>query len=278
MIRVVTDSSSDLPVDVATHHRVEVVPLTVRFGDDEYLDREELAPPDFWEKLHRSGSLPETAAPTVGQFQDAYSRLADEGAAGIVAVCLSSRLSATYEAASIAAERMHHDLPVEVVDSQAVTLALGFQVLEAARAAREGRDLDDVARAARAATPRTNVIATVGTLEFLKRGRRIGVAQALVGGLLDVTPLITLDKGVVAPAGRVRTRSKALAIVADRVGELAPHLAEIAVVHGLADDIEALIIHLEPHVAREDILIADLGPVVGTHTGPGVIGVAYRLK
>ncbi len=276
MIAVVTDSSCDLPLDVARHFVIEVVPLTVRLGDRSLLDGRDLSPDVFWRELQASNVLPETAAPSAGQFQEAFWSLQRGGADGIVAVCISSRLSATYQAAMIAADRV--DIPVQVVDSEAVSMALGFQVLEAARAARQGDSLDAVVAAAKASTFKVGMLATLDTLEFLRRGGRIGKAQAVVGGLLDIRPILSLENGVIASAGRSRTRRGALEEIADRVVRLLPDLAEIAVLHGAADDLESLLILFSEHIPRDDLMVANIGPVVGTHTGPGAIGVAFRLK
>jgi DegV family protein with EDD domain len=276
MIRVVTDSSTDLPADLAEQHRIAVVPLSIRFGDDEFVDRIDLTHDEFWVKLSSSAHLPETAAPSAGSFQDAFEEAHKDGATGVVAVCLSADLSATYQSAVIAAERVSDRIPIKVVDSRSVTMAAGFQVLAAAEAAEQGGDLEAVSRAAEAVRPRVNVFAALDTLEFLKRGGRIGAAQAFFGGLLNVKPLITLADGVVSPAGRVRTRTKALSAIADHVGGLG-EVEQLAVLHGAAPDVEALTAKLAVHFPRDRIMAAQLGPVVSTHTGPGVIGVAYRL-
>jgi len=253
-----------------------VVPLSIRFGDQEYADRTELSHDDFWVQLSSSGHLPETAAPSAGLFQDAFEAAHKEEAEGVVAVCLSAALSATYQSAVIAAERVADRIPVQVVDSGSVTMAAGFQVLAAAKAAAAGGNLEEVVGAAEQARARTNVFATLDTLEFLKRGGRIGAAQAFLGGILDVKPLITLTGGVVTPAGRVRTRPKALEAIVDHVGGLGL-VEELAVLHGAAPDVGALTARLAVHFPRDRIFSAELGPVVATHTGPGVIGVAYRL-
>ena len=278
MIGVVTDSSADLPLDLTRHYSIEVVPMTVRIGNRDLQDRRDLDAEGFWRELANSDVLPETAAPGAGQFQEAYERLGEEGADGVVAVCISARLSATYQAAVIAAERVSSDLPVKVVDSQAVSMALGFQVLEAARAAQQEESLEEVESSAQAAAPKTGVLAALDTLEYLKRGGRIGSSQAFVAGALDIKPMLTLREGVIAPAGRVRTRAGALDAIAHQAADLAPQLAELAVMNGSSDDLEALLLRLDSHVSREDLVITDVGPVVGTHTGPGVLGIAFRLK
>ena len=276
MIRIVTDSSCDIPTELVARHRIEVVPLTIRFGDDEFVDRVELDPPSFWSRLAAAEGLPETAAPSAGAFLDAYRRLADEGASGVVAICLSSALSATYQSAVIAAEQIADQVPVRVVDSRAVTMALGLQVLEAAQTAESGASLEEVAEVALDAAGGANLYAALDTLEYLRRGGRIGGAQALLGSLLDVKPLITFADGVVAAAGRVRTRRKAVAALTSRVAELAPRLRRLAVLHGDSPDVEAFAAAVAEAGGIEPV-VAQLGPVVGTHSGPRTLGVAYLL-
>lgn len=274
---VVTDSTSDLPDEVLEREEIDMVPLTVHFGDREYLDRRELSPARFWSLLESSEALPETAAPGVGAFREAFLDAAERGARGVVAVCVSSELSATSQSARLAAEAVADRIQVEVIDSRAVSMALGMVALEAARAARNGADPARAARAAREAVPLVNVVAALDTLEFLKRGGRVGSVQALVGGLLDLKPLISLRDGVVIPVDRVRTRSKALAAITERIAELGDRLAELVVLHGAATDVGRLVDAIEERIGRRPP-VAELGPVVGTHAGPGVIGVAYRLS
>jgi DegV family protein with EDD domain len=274
MIRVVTDSSCDLPEELASLHGVEVVPLNIRFGDLEFADRTQLTQAAFWERLKSSTALPETSAPSAGRFRDVYEHLAGEGAEGVVAICLSSDLSGTYQAAVIAAEQTTA-IPVKVVDSRNVSMALGFQVLEAARAAARGEDLETVVAATLTARDRTNFVAVLDTLDYLQRGGRIGTAQAFLGGLLNIKPLITMEDGVVAAIGRVRTRSRALTTLVERVAALGPAVQEIAILTGDSADVDELRQQLSPFSPTQ--LIAGIGPVVGTHTGPGVLGLAYRL-
>ncbi len=271
MIRVVTDSSSDLPPELAKASGVEIVPLSIRFGEEEYTDRVDLSVDDFWSKLAGTQRLPETAAPSAGAFADRYARLFEDGATGIVAVTLSSTMSATYQAAVIAAESAAG--PVKVVDSRTVSMALGLAVLAAARAATAGQDLEIVAAAAVDASAAAHLLAALDTLDFLKRGGRIGGAQAMLGSLLDIKPLITVEDGVVAAAGRVRTRSKAIdALVRSLEGNSPP---EVAMLH-TGDGGEGLLRSaLEEHLAAGDVIPCRLGAVVGTHAGPGTLGVAF---
>ncbi len=278
MIRIVTDSSCDLPDAVLASHGITAVPLSIRFGDEELVDRDDLSPEEFWAKLASSADLPETAAPSPGRFAAAYGDLAAAGATGVVAVCISSALSGTMGAAEVAAGEVAGTIPVTVVDSRLTSGALGLVALAAAAAAARGDGLDEVAGTARSAAERSNVIGALDTLEFLKRGGRVGGAQAMLGSLLNVKPLITLEGGVVVPAGRVRTRRKAMAALTDRVRELPGTVAEAVIVHGAADDVDDFATMLAEVVPPERTTVSLLGPVVGTHAGPGLLGVCYRLE
>jgi DegV family protein with EDD domain len=271
VIRVVTDSSCDLPDELIRNNGIEVVPLTIRFGDQALLDRVDLSAAQFWERLRTGDTLPQTSAPAPGQFRTVFERLFSHAADGIVVVSLSSRLSGTFEAARNAARDMDE---VVVIDSFTATAALGFQVIEAAREAQRGADLPTVERRARAAA--TGVVAALDTLEFLRRGGRIGPAAAFLGAALQIKPLIELKGGAVVPAGRVRTRSKSLAFIARRLAELGPTLEELAIVHADArDEAEKLASELDLSCS---VLVSEIGPVIGTHTGPGTIGAAYRVR
>lgn len=276
MIRVVTDSSSDLPGDVAASHGIAVVPLTIRFGEQEFVDRRDLSVPEFWQRLIDSEVLPETAAPGVGLFKDCYETLIGEGATGIIVVTLSAELSGTYQSAVIAAEQSATEIPIKVIDSRSVGMGLGLPVLEVASMASEGTALEDLMDAAHRSIESTTVLAALDTLDYLRLGGRIGSAQAFFGSLLNIKPLITLADGRVEPLGRVRTRSKALTALEQRVAALGRRITSAAVFHGNAPDVEPFRDRIESHLGAP-VVTTMLGPVVGTHTGPGTIGIAYRL-
>lgn len=271
MIRIVTDSSSDLDADLVARHDISVVPLTIRFGSEEFVDREELSTEDFWERLVRGEGLPETAAPSAGAFLDTYGRLTTEGADGILVLALSSELSATLQAAVIAGEKTETE--VRVVDSRSVSMGLGLQVLAAAEDAAAGMGLQEAADRAVARTERITLFAALDTIEFLKRGGRIGGASALVAGLLDIKPIITLTDGVIDAAGRVRTRSKAVERIVSEAEALGPG-GRLAVFGGRTPDLESLADRIATATGH-DVITAELGAVVGTHSGPGVFGVAH---
>ena len=275
-IRIVTDSSCDLPASVADEHGIAIVPLTIRFGDEELVDRRDLTPSQFWDRCAASAVLPETAAPSPGQFEEAFRAAAAGGAEGVCCVNISSRLSATIQSAQAAAQAVADTIPVRVVDSRSVTLGLGMIVLEACRKAEAGATLDEVAAAAEDAATRARVLGTLDTLENLKKGGRIGGAQALLGSLLSIKPAIEVRDGAVEPGPKQRTRSKALRFLVDSVAE-EPSIEHLAVMHGAAPDLDQLLDLLSSHVPREKIIVGDIGPVVGAHTGPRTIGVAYLV-
>ena len=276
-IRVITDSACDLPPETAAQYGIEIVPLTIRFGDEELVDRRDLTPTEFWERVAQAPVLPETAAPPPGAFEEAYRRAADEGAEGVVCVTLSSELSATYQSAQLAAEAVGEDVPVRVVDSRAVTMGQGTMAVAAAEAAVQGKGIDDVAGAAEDLVPRTRTFAALDTLENLKRGGRIGAAQALLGSVLDIKPIIAVVDGRVEPESRQRTRGKSLRYLVSKVREHAP-VENLAVRHGAAPDVEAVLDLLAEVYPRDRIIVGDVGAVIGTHAGPGVVGVTFQVS
>ena len=276
-VRVVTDSSCDLPVDVVEKYGIAVVPLTIRFGEEELVDGRDLTPAEFWARCARSSVLPETAAPAPGAFDAVFRNAAESGADGVVCINLSGKLSATGQSAATAATGVADVIPVRLVDSRSITLGLGLIVLEAARLAAEGADLDTVAAAAEDLAGRTRVLGTIDTLENLKKGGRIGAAQALMGSLLSIKPVIEVRDGAVEPGPKQRTRSRALRYVVDKVAA-EPAIEHLAVMHGAAPDLGEFLDLLAAHFPREKIVVSDIGPVIGTHSGPRTIGVAYQVN
>jgi DegV family protein with EDD domain len=274
MIRIITDSGCDLPEETFAGHQIEVVPLTVRFGDTDYLDRTDLTIDEFWDKLTSSEDTPQTAAPSVGQFTEAYRKAADAGADGIVVMCMSSAISATHNSASLAAEGFDN-IPVSVIDSRLVSGALGLAVMEAAEAALAGGDLEAVTAAAVSACESCRLYASLDTLEYLRRGGRIGSAAAFVGGLLDVKPIISFEDGAVAAAGKVRTRKRALDDVVEHLRNLGSP-SRLGIIHSESADLDDFAARVSEVYGAEPLMIR-IGPIVGTHAGPGVIGLVYRL-
>lgn len=275
-VRIVTDSASDLPEEVEKELRVEVVPLKVRFGDDELVDRVELSVEEFYRRMAASPELPATAAPAPGAFEEAFRRCIDEGADGIVCVNLSAQLSATMQSAQTAAKALADTVPIEVVDSRSVTAGLGTMVRWAAQQARDGADVATIVAGVKDMSRRQRIWGTLDTIENLKKGGRIGNARALVASLLSIKPAISLHEGVVEEAGKPRTRGKALKWLADKV--LAePAVENLTIVHGQAPDVDELLSLLAPRYGRDDLEVCLVGPVIGTHAGPRVIGVTYQV-
>ena len=274
-VRIVTDSSCDLPADLADAQGITIVPLSIRFGTEELVDRRDLTPAQFWERCAASPVLPETAAPAPGLFEEAFRSALDGGADGVVCINISSKLSATIQSAQAAANSLGADARVRVVDSRSVTMGLGMIVLEAARAAAGGASVDEVVAVAEEASSKNRVLGSLDTLENLKKGGRIGGAQALLGSLLSIKPVIEVVDGAVEPGPKQRTRSRALRWLVDQVAA-EPKIDQLAVMHGAAPDLGELLDLLAPHFPREQIVVADIGPVIGAHTGPRTIGVSYQ--
>ena len=276
-IRIVTDSSCDLPQGVVDAHGISVVPLSIRFGEQEYIDREQLTTAEFWAKCATSATLPETAAPAPGQFEQVYRSLAAEGATGIVVVSLSGALSATMQSAELAARSVTDVVPVRVVDSRSVTLGVGTMAIACAQRAAAGGTLDEVAALATDLAARTKVFGALDTLENLKKGGRIGGAQAMLGSMLSIKPIIDITGGKVEQEAKQRTRSKSLRYLAEKVGAQ-PGIENLAVMHGDAPDVEEMLDLLAPHFPREKIVVGDLGAVIGAHGGPRTMGVTFQLS
>ncbi len=274
-VKIVTDSSCDLPDALVSELGIDVVPLTIRFGSEELVDRVDLTPAEFWARCATSAELPSTAAPAPGAFEEVFRRAAAAGAEGVMCVVLSSKLSATGESAQAAARAVADVVPVKVVDSLSVSLGHGVMAVQGARRAAAGATLDEIAAMAEDMAGRTKIFATLDTLEYLKKGGRIGAAQALLGSLLSIKPCIEVVDGKVEPGPKQRTRSRSLQWLADQVGAEAG-VENLAVLHGDAPDVDTLLGLLAPHFPRQQIVIGQLGAVVGAHTGPRTIGVAFQ--
>lgn len=276
-VRIVTDSACDLSEAEASALGIEVVPLSIRFGDEEYVDRVELTTRQFYEKLASHPELPQTAAPAPGAFAEAFRKLRDEGASDVVSINLSSALSATMQAAQNGAAAVADDIAVRVIDSKSITGGLGTIVLRAAAAAADGATVDEIVAVADDLIARQRIYGTLDTLDNLKRGGRIGGAQALLGSMLSIKPLVDLSTGSVEEAGRTRTRKKAFAWLRDAVvrhGEV----ENLRVIHGEAPDIDDFLTLLANDVDLSTVQIGSIGPVIGTHGGPRVVGVAFHVK
>lgn len=273
-VHIVTDSSCDLTEAETTTNSIGVVPLSIRFGNEEFIDREELSVEAFYEKMASTGLLPETAAPSPGRFEQAFRGAAAVGASAVVCINLSGELSATVQSARNAATAVAGDIDVRVIDSRSLTGGLGTMVLEAAAAARNGADADAVVALVESMIPRTEIYGALDTLENLKKGGRIGSAKALLGSMLSVKPLIHIGDGAVEEAGKQRTRKRALEWMRDQL--FAERTVEkLSILHGEAPDIDAFLDMISERYPRDQIRLGKIGAVIGTHGGPGVIGMCY---
>jgi DegV family protein with EDD domain len=272
-VRVVTDSASDLPPDLCEQLGIEVVPLTIRFGEREYVDRKELTTEAFWEQLESASVLPETAAPSVGAFEEVFRALHADGADGIVCVNLSASLSATMQSAQLAAKALDGLCPIEVIDSQNATMGIGNLALHAARRAAEGADVATISGEVIDRRSRQRLFATLDTLEYLKKGGRIGGARAMLGSMLSIKPIISVVDGAVEEGGKVRTRSKALQFVVDKIPE--GNVESICILHSAPPDLDHFIDMVQPKVPGAEMIVGRIGPVVGVHVGPRAVGVTW---
>jgi DegV family protein with EDD domain len=272
-IHIVTDSACDLTTAEVTDLGVRVVPLSIRFGMTEYTDGVDLSVAEFYEQMAANEELPETAAPAPGAFEDTFRAAADAGATGVLCINLSSELSATMQAARTAAKAFDGTLPVEIFDSRSITSGLGTQVRLAAELARDGAELADIVAQLESLRSRTVVYGVLDTLDNLKKGGRIGGAQAMIGSLLQIKPIIDISTGVVHEAGKQRTRKKAFGWLRDAVAS-AGEVEHLCVYSGKANDVDQLIEMIKT-VHDGEIRTGDIGPVIGAHGGPGVIGVTY---
>jgi fatty acid kinase fatty acid binding subunit len=276
-IQIVTDSACDLMSTTTEERDIQVVPLTIRFGAEEFVDRKELSGKEFWDRVITGPDMPATAAPSPGTFQEAFLEAAAAGHSGVVCVAISSGLSATYQAACTAADAVADRIPVRVVDTKSVTMGQGLLTLAAADLASGGGTLDDVTAALQDMLGRTHVFGVVDSLDFLRRGGRIGGAAQLVGSLLSIKPVIEVRDGVVEVESKQRTRSRSLRYLANKALEAGP-LERLATANGAAPDIDEFVEMVMATPTEHELVRGDLGPVVGSHTGPGTVGVCFITK
>ena len=276
-IHIVTDSASDISLEEAKELGIEIVPLSVRFGEAEYTDLIDLSVSDFYQKMSESDLLPSTAAPSPGAFEAAFKRCIEAGAEGVVCINLSLALSATGQAAQLAADALVDTITVKCIDSKSITSGLGTIIRKAASAAKAGKSMEEIISLVEGLASKTRIFATLDTLENLKKGGRIGGAKAMVGTMLQFKPCLDLSSGEVVEAGRQRTRKKSLMWLKE-VLENEGEITDLCIIHGDAPDVEEFADLISDLVPQENIRINQLGAVIGTHGGPRVLGVTYLVK
>ena len=272
-IRIVTDSASDLPVALAAANDVTVVPAYVIIGNETYRDGVEITADRFYERLGTMPRLPSTAQPSVADFQETYQRLLDDGHQ-IISVHVSGKLSGTVNSANQARAALGDTSQIEIVDSQLASAPLTLAALNAARWAREMTDYRELARKLRMSLSRYQTYVLVDTLEYLQKGGRIGKAQAFLGGMLKVKPILTIQDGEVYPVERPRSRERGRARLVEMVRQLAP-LYQVNVIYS-TDRAQALGVRAElaEMTSPEHLIESRFGPVLGTYLGPNALGVA----
>ena len=271
-IRIVTDSTCDLPDELAARHGITVVPMYINVGRQSYLDGVELSREEFYARLPEYDPPPTTAAPGPQQFRRLYEALAEGGATEILSIHISASLSATLNAAQLAAKETTA-VPVTVLDSGQLSLGTGFLILTAARAVAEGRSMDEILALLEEQMPRTHVFAALDTLEYLRRGGRMNRALAAVGTWLQMKPLLRMHMGN-PTAERVRTTEAATQRLVTLLSELVP-LERVALVHTHSHDRVADLLRRVRHLLPEgEVMSEDITPVFGVHLGPGAVGFA----
>jgi DegV family protein with EDD domain len=272
-VRIVTDSTADLPLQFAHDLGISVVPLSVIFGDEVFREGIDISHDLFYDKLIRGRELATTSAPSVGDFLEVYEPLLGE-TDEIASIHISSKLSATCDNARQAAQILaDRGARIEVIDSEVVSLGLTFATLAAARAARDEGDMEEIKAAVQSTVRRLRIYFMVDTLEFLRRGGRIGRGRAFLGTVLRVKPLLSLRDGEVHPEERVRTKVHAM----DRLFQIAtsyPNIREVAIGYSSnPQDAHDFKRRLETVMPKVNILVTRVGPVIGAHAGPGVLGM-----
>lgn len=278
-IVVVTDSSAYIPEEALGGLSIPVIPLWVMWGDENFRDGVDIDPPAFYRRLQESEVFPTTSQPAAGEFEDFF-RQAGVGADAIVGVFITSKLSGTV-ANALAAQARLSELTIRVVDSLSVSMGLGFIALAAARAATAGKSLDAVVAAAEEMRDRMHLLFTVDTLEYLHRGGRIGGAKWLMGTALKIKPLLHFEDGTIEPLAQVRTKRKAIAqmleVAEERLG--GRRMAEAAVIDADSpEEGDAIAEQVRERFGISPIYRAPLSPAIGTHGGPGTVGIAFYAE
>ena len=279
-VRIVTDSTSDLPPEICRELDITVVPLTVNFGDTGYKDGVDLSADEFYKKLIAADKLPTTSQPSAGAFGEAYKDVAKD-TDEILSIHISGKLSQTYNSARLAASVMEGSCNIQVMDSLKVSMGLACIVMAAARAARDGASMDDLQQLVSKMMPETRTLALLETLEYLAKGGRIGKVQAYLGNSLrplaifKVIPIVEVRGGEAHPLARVRTRKKGL----DRLLTEASSASGITMA-GVAystsrQEAESVLERLRPLVSSGNLVLSRFGPVLGTHLGPGALGLGF---
>jgi len=273
VVKIVTDSLSDITDDLAKKLGITVVPLTVFFGHESFLDRVTITTDEFYRRLAHGTVWPTTTQPPPGDFVNVYNKLAKE-TDEILVVTLSSKLSGTYQSALQAKDMIEGKCRIEVIDSLKIAMSLGLIVISAAKAAKAGANLDEVANLVRKAMPRSHLMAYFDTLKYLAKGGRIGKAQGLLGAMLSIKPILAVKDGEMSPVTKLRSRTAGMDYLYNFVAGF-PKVEGLAVEHATTpDDADKLVERFSSVFPKERIYRSTISPVVGTHAGPDALAVS----
>lgn len=274
-VRVVTDSTADIPPGILKELDITVVPIYVVFGDKSYRDRVDMGEDEFYHRLSLEGVFPTTAVPSPKDFADVYSELARE-TDEIVSIHLTSKESGIYNSALLARDMVQKKCRIEVIDSRTISMSYGLLAMAAAREAKAGAGLDRVAEMVRCSVPQMHILFMVNTLKYVVRGGRVSRARGVLGSVLGVKPLLTLKDGHLTLSTVARTRARAIERLYD-YARLFPRVGELAVPYTTdRGEAEALAVRLGLAFPGVPVQVARVGPALGTHAGPGAMGVVVR--
>ncbi len=276
-IKIVTDSCADLPPQLAKELGITVVPVYLRFGEEVFRDVVDISQDEFYRRLMHDHIHPSTTQPAPQDFIDVYQELGKK-ADGILSIHVTSKLSGTYNAALRGKEAVGNICPIEVIDTEQITMGLGLLVLAADKMAKSGMSLQQIVKEVKQMSHSVRILGLLDTLKYLALGGRIGKMQALLGSVLNIKPMLTIKDGVLSPAGRARNRTKGIDLLFDFVKN-AEDIQDLAVVYNTTlDEAKALIKRLGSIFDEAQIRLARLGPALGVHAGPGMLLVAIRGK
>jgi len=276
-VKIVTDSTADLPDKLVEELDITVVPVYLRFGDEVFRDRIDISEDDFYNRLSHDPVHPSTTQPTPQDFTSVYDKLSGDSN-GIVSIHLTSKLSGTYNSAVQGEKTAKKECPIEIIDTQTVSIAFGLIVVHAAKMAKSGMSMKQIVDSTLKIIPDVHVFILFDTLKYLAKGGRIGKAKALLGSVLNIKPMLTIRDGELVPIGKVRTRSQGIDRLMDYVKN-AKEIQDLAIMHSTTpDEAQSLIERASSLFSDNNILLARLGPALGVHGGPGVIAVAFREK
>lgn len=276
-VALVTDSTSYIPQDMVEKYNITVIPQVLIWGEETYRDGIDIQPEEFYNRLSKASVMPSTSQAMPSAFINVFNELLNKDQE-VLAVLISEKLSGTLASAIQAKSMLPEGAPVELVDSKTTSMAMGFLVLEAARAAEEGASLSEIKEFVEKNLDKTGIFVTVDTLEFLHRGGRIGGGARFLGAALNIKPILELVDGKLEACERVRTRSRALnrvvELVEERIGGRKPiHLASLHA--NCPEDAKLVVDRLNERLEVKENLVSTVSPVVGTHVGPGTVGIAF---